>query len=83
MITAANKSYCGWVVGALGNYQDMELSHEQKQETESCDMSISIIFSQKSMSLILYYHIICVGRIHILFEISAILNVSVAGPTNK
>ena len=28
------------VVGVSGNYQDMQLSHEQKQVTESCGMSI-------------------------------------------
>ena len=27
------------MVGASGNYQDMQLSHEQKQVTESCGMS--------------------------------------------
>ena len=34
----------GWwwvaVVGASGNYQDMQLSHEQNQLTETCGMSI-------------------------------------------
>ena len=29
------------VVGASGNYQDMQPSYEQKQVTESCGMSIS------------------------------------------
>ena len=28
-------------MGASGNYQDIQLSYEQKQVTESCGMSIS------------------------------------------